>query len=130
MLGSVRDTIAPTLPLAMVAALLFAATSCSSSVEPRSGVTLLVTNETCAAGHCDSLEVLDRAGVHQPAAPAVVQDHRPTRGWHCRHDDDPVDERALVRDRRDRAVRLPHRGVSSPGRLPSGKRCRVGDQRA
>lgn len=32
--------------------------SCSPAVEPRSGVTLLVTNETCQGGHCDSLRVL------------------------------------------------------------------------
>ena len=42
-----------TLPL-----ILFVTFSCSSSVEPRSGVTLLVTNGTCQGGHCDSLRVL------------------------------------------------------------------------
>lgn len=42
-----------TLSLIVVATL-----ACSSSLEPRSGVTLLVTNGTCQAGHCDSLRVL------------------------------------------------------------------------
>lgn len=32
--------------------------SCDSPVGPRQGITVLVTNETCAAGQCDSLEVL------------------------------------------------------------------------
>ena len=32
--------------------------ACSGSVEPRSGVTLLVTNASCQAGRCDSLRVL------------------------------------------------------------------------
>ena len=41
------------LPLILVAAL-----SCSSVVEPRSGVTLLVTNGSCLSGRCDSIEVL------------------------------------------------------------------------
>lgn len=34
-----------------------AAVACSSSVAPRADVTLLVTNETCASGTCDSLEL-------------------------------------------------------------------------
>ena len=38
--------------------LVFAALSCSSIDEPRSGVTLLVTNESCLAGSCDSLRVI------------------------------------------------------------------------
>src|SRR5437879_11714758 len=38
--------------------LVFAALSCSSIDEPRSGVTLLVTNESCVTGRCDSLRVL------------------------------------------------------------------------
>ncbi len=37
---------------------LLAVLSCSSIVEPRAGVTLLVTNGTCLAGRCDSLRVL------------------------------------------------------------------------
>lgn len=41
-----------------LALLVFAAASCSSSVEPRSGVTLLVTNGTCGPQGCDPLEVL------------------------------------------------------------------------
>ncbi|MGH7626122.1 MAG: hypothetical protein ACREOJ_12495 [Gemmatimonadaceae bacterium] len=40
------------------AALGLLALACSSSVEPRSGVTLLVTNASCQSGHCDSLDVL------------------------------------------------------------------------
>lgn len=38
--------------------LVVAAVACSSSVAPRAEVTLLVTNETCASGTCDSLDVL------------------------------------------------------------------------
>lgn len=45
-----RRIVAPTL--------LVIAAACSSSVAPRSGVTLLVTNETCATGTCDSLRIL------------------------------------------------------------------------
>lgn len=41
------------LPLLVVAAL-----SCSSTVAPRSRVTLLVTNGTCALGSCTPLEIL------------------------------------------------------------------------
>ena len=48
--------------------LLFAALSCSSSVEPHSDVTLLVTNGTCVSGRCDSLEVLGFPS-NQPATP-------------------------------------------------------------
>jgi len=44
--------------LAAFSLILLATVSCSSSVEPRSGVTLLVTNGTCQTGHCDSLRVL------------------------------------------------------------------------
>jgi hypothetical protein len=48
--------------------LLFTALSCSSSVEPHSDVTLLVTNGTCVSGRCDSLEVLGFPS-NQPATP-------------------------------------------------------------
>lgn len=40
-----------------------AAAACSSSVAPRAGVTLLVTNETCSTGVCDSLDVVAFPGV-------------------------------------------------------------------
>ena len=48
-----------------------AAFSCRSSVEPRSGVTLLVTNETCVLGRCDSLLVLGfpANGPNSPGGP-------------------------------------------------------------
>jgi hypothetical protein len=52
-----------TLSLIVVATL-----ACSSSVEPRSGVTLLVTNGTCQGGHCDSLRVLGFP-INQPNTP-------------------------------------------------------------
>lgn len=48
--------------------IVFAALSCSSSVEPRPGVTLLVTNGTCEGGHCDSLRVLGFPS-NQPRTP-------------------------------------------------------------
>jgi len=48
--------------------LALAALACSSSVEPRAGVTLLVTNESCQSGHCDSLEVLAFPSI-QPNTP-------------------------------------------------------------
>jgi hypothetical protein len=55
------------------ALLLIAALSCSSIVEPpaqpRSGITLLVTNGTCLAGPCDSLRVLGFPS-KQPPIPA------------------------------------------------------------
>jgi len=41
-----------------VPVLLLAELGCSSSVQPRSGVTLLVTNGTCTPGPCASLEIL------------------------------------------------------------------------
>jgi len=41
-----------------IASLLLAGLACTSAVEPRTGVTLLVTNGTCASGRCDALEVL------------------------------------------------------------------------
>ncbi len=40
------------------ALVLLAGLACSSTLEPRSGITLLVTNGTCLTGRCDSLEVL------------------------------------------------------------------------
>jgi hypothetical protein len=51
-----------------VSFLVFVALSCSSIDAPRSGVTLLVTNETCLAGPCDSLRVLAFPSV-QPNTP-------------------------------------------------------------
>lgn len=53
---------------AFAALVVFAGASCSSTVEPRSGVTVLVTNETCEAGACGSLEVLAFPG-RQPNTP-------------------------------------------------------------
>jgi hypothetical protein len=47
---------------------LFISVSCSTAVEPRSGVTLLVTNATCEAGRCDALRVLGFPG-DQPNTP-------------------------------------------------------------
>ncbi len=38
--------------------LLLATLSCSSALEPRSGITLLVTNGTCVPGPCTSQEIL------------------------------------------------------------------------
>ena len=38
--------------------LVFGALSCSSSVEPRGAITLLVTNSTCLPGPCSTQEVL------------------------------------------------------------------------
>ncbi len=40
------------------AAVVLAGLACSSTLEPRSGITLLATNSTCLIGRCDSLEVL------------------------------------------------------------------------
>jgi hypothetical protein len=48
--------------------LVIGAVACSSSVAPRAVVTLLVTNETCASGTCDSLDVFAFPGV-QPNTP-------------------------------------------------------------
>lgn len=58
---SLRSSSHPATPsrwLRTISLIVFATISCSSSVEPRSGVTLLVTNGTCQGGHCDSLRVL------------------------------------------------------------------------
>ena len=44
------------------------ALSCSSPVEPRAGVTLLVTNGTCVPGPCSSQEILAFPG-NQPHTP-------------------------------------------------------------
>ena len=43
--------------------------ACSSSVAPKPRATLLVTNATCAAGHCQSLDVLAFPS-EQPETPA------------------------------------------------------------
>lgn len=48
--------------------LLLAAVACSSSVQPRAGVTLLVTNATCDAGSCSPLQILGFPS-NQPATP-------------------------------------------------------------
>jgi hypothetical protein len=53
--------------------LVCAVAACSSPVAPRQGVTLLVINERCATGRCDSLEVL---------AFPTVQPHTPGGLWH------------------------------------------------
>lgn len=58
---SLRSTVrfvVPTRWLGVVSLMAFATISCSSSVEPRSGVTLLITNGSCRLGPCQSLEVL------------------------------------------------------------------------
>ena len=52
------ETAVPSRWLWTISLIVFATISCSSSLEPRSGVTLLVTNSTCHEGQCDSLEVL------------------------------------------------------------------------
>jgi hypothetical protein len=44
------------------------ALACSSSVEPHSGVTLLVTNATCSGGSCSPLEILGFPS-NQPLTP-------------------------------------------------------------
>ena len=59
---------APFRSLQIVPLVLFATISCSSTNEPRSGVTLLVTNGTCQGGHCDSLRVLGFPS-NQPLTP-------------------------------------------------------------
>lgn len=57
-LRTATESAVPLRWLRTVSLIVFATISCSSSVEPRSGVTLLVTNGTCQGGHCDSLRVL------------------------------------------------------------------------
>jgi hypothetical protein len=47
---------------------LLAALACASPSEPRSGVTLLVTNGACVAQYCDSLRILGFPG-NQPGTP-------------------------------------------------------------
>ena len=54
--------------LPTVLLVLFVTIYCSSAVEPRAGVTLLVVNGTCQGGHCDSLRVLGFPG-NQPLTP-------------------------------------------------------------
>jgi hypothetical protein len=44
------------------------ALACSSTVEPHSGITLLVTNGTCGAGSCSPLEILGFPD-NQPGTP-------------------------------------------------------------
>jgi len=55
-----RSKILPFLP--------FAALACSSTLEPRENVTLLVTNETCDTGTCSPLRILGFPD-NQPATP-------------------------------------------------------------
>jgi len=43
--------------------------SCSSSLEPRAGVTVLVTNATCVPGPCSSQEILAFPAANQPNTP-------------------------------------------------------------
>jgi hypothetical protein len=62
------ETAVPFRWLQTVPLVLFVTISCSSTVEPRSGVTLLVTNGTCQGGHCDSLRVLGFPS-NQPLTP-------------------------------------------------------------
>src|SRR6266487_3735491 len=42
--------------------------ACSSNLDPKSAITLLVANSTCSSGPCDSLEVLAFPG-NQPRTP-------------------------------------------------------------
>lgn len=49
---------APLRSLRILPLLLSFTISCSGSVEPRSGVTLLVSNASCHGGRCDSLRIL------------------------------------------------------------------------
>jgi hypothetical protein len=67
-LSNRNGTAAPLRRFPTVALVLFLTISCSSSIEPRSGVTLLVTNGTCQGGHCDSLRVLGFPS-NQPLTP-------------------------------------------------------------
>jgi hypothetical protein len=62
------ETLVSVRSLGAVPLLLFTALSCSSNVEPHSDLTLLVTNETCVSGRCDSLVVLGFPS-NQPATP-------------------------------------------------------------
>lgn len=61
--------------VAVVGLVLGVALSCSSSLEPRSDVTLLVTNETCQAGQCDSVYVLGFPSkqVNTPGGPWYIE---------------------------------------------------------
>lgn len=54
--------------LTVRASFLLIAVACSQAVEPRSGVTLLVTNATCHEGQCDTLRVLGFPS-NQPRTP-------------------------------------------------------------
>jgi len=62
------ETAVPFRWLQTVPFVLFLTVSCSGSIEPRSGVTLLVTNGRCQGGHCDSLQVLGFPS-NQPLTP-------------------------------------------------------------
>jgi hypothetical protein len=67
-LGSKSETGCPLRSLGTILLVLFVTVACSTAVEPRSGVTLLVTNGTCQGGHCDSLQVLGFPS-NQPLTP-------------------------------------------------------------
>jgi hypothetical protein len=62
------ETAVPFRWLRTVPFVFFLTVSCSGSIEPRSGVTLLVTNGTCQGGRCDSLRVLGFP-TNQPLTP-------------------------------------------------------------
>jgi hypothetical protein len=47
----------------VVPLLILAVAACSASVAPKSGVTLLVNNDTCGSGQCDTLDVEAFPGV-------------------------------------------------------------------
>ena len=64
----IRIDTAPDRALLRVPLILLAIISCAGAVEPRSGVTLLVTNGTCQATQCDSLRVLGFPS-NQPQTP-------------------------------------------------------------
>ncbi len=51
-----------------VVLLVVAVLACSSVVDPKSAITLLVTNSSCSTGRCDSLEVLGFPS-NQPLTP-------------------------------------------------------------
>jgi hypothetical protein len=51
-----------------VTLVILASWACSSALEPRSDITLLVTNATCRSGRCDSLAVLGFPS-NQPRTP-------------------------------------------------------------
>ena len=67
-LPNMRETKLSCRWLDAVPLILFVIVSCSSATEPRSGVTLLVTNGTCQGGQCDTLRVLGFPS-NQPGTP-------------------------------------------------------------